>query len=116
MNIELRAQQDAHRQRPEHISRIHRILDRRSETDDRQGAYHAHAQGDIAFDAHDHRRRDQRQHHQGHREGGAVEHAAVAPLIDKSDDQADQQAHPQADGDLPGRQVLELAEKIIAQA
>ena len=114
VDVQLRAQQDAHRQRPEHVGGVHRVLHGRAETDNTQRADHAHAQRDIALDAHDHRRGDQRQHHQRHREGGAVQHAAVAPLVNEGDDQAHQAAHRQADRDLQGSQVLKLAEEIIA--
>ena len=114
--IQFRSQQYTHCQRPEHVGRIHGILHCRTETHNTEGAHHTHAQGDIALDTHNHRRGNQRQHHQRHGEGRAVQHAAVAAFIHESNDQADDAAHHQADDDLPGRQILKLAEKIIAQA
>ena len=93
--VQLRAEQNAHRQAPEHVSRVERILDGRAETHDGERADHAHGERDIGLDAHDDRGGNHAQHNQRVGERRGKEHAAEGLAIDQRDNQADDKAHQQ---------------------
>ena len=85
---EVRADGDAHGDGPEHVDRVHRVLDRGAEADDGQRAHHAHGELDGFADAHDHRRGDERHQDQRQREVGRIHHAAEVHAVHRGDAQA----------------------------
>ena len=96
---------------PEQERGIPGILHSGTETDDGQRTHHAHGQGDIALDAHNHGGGDEGEHDEGDGKGRAVKHPPGGLFIHEGDDQGHQRAPRQRDDDLHGRQVGELLGK-----
>ena len=90
--VQPRTQQNAHRQRPEHIGGIQRVFDSSTETHDGQRAHHTHGQRNVALDTHNYRRGDEGKHDQRQGKGGTVQNAAVGLAVHDRNDETDHKA------------------------